>query len=672
MRKVSSKAVYVWLLFSSILFFFLHIEARAEESLLTRETAIHAAIANSDEYAKLESELALKEVELVQAVKTIKLKQKNMSTFRWSPLLNFKFPEQANLEEEYEFQFKPVQLEAEIDVLEHKLLDQKLATRQETATLYTDIVVAEKYIEFYESRIEELEKRLARTRLEVKTGNRSQNDAETLEEKIKTLNSTLASKQNELMNAKKELSKLCGMDITVGYRFEEDFAEVSLDRKQLPTLISHTLDKDISYYETCMNATTQKISLETNYQLMEKQYQDKMGYISDFVKSAMNGEKVNNKAFKEKYDEFLKAIDAPWEGSINLLFLKIPKEWFKGEISGIRYVEDSSYSLFEASLSYLDALQEKENHKAEIEQTVEAEYNNVISLQKAYLTAKEQIRKSETALDKDGILLRLGELTEDEYIAAQDEHEEIQIEMLELLGEYSNSIYAFDRLTCGAVSELMQISGVNKSTVEGVYAKGACYYMESLIQEQEFRLGVSIPQDFPLEITHFELWCNNTRIGEKTAIDSTIRHLKLAVEDVETVKIRFYNGEEFVDDCLINPEEPSGALSILKEYTVEKTEDTTVGSYSYEMNPFTGMVTISLETKALEKIAYYRILNSEGKAVGGMDKLSIEKPFSYLGLLMDSLDELTLEFYDEGEGLLYRGYFDSVNTLLKREEATDE
>lgn len=645
----------------------LFLPVKAEERLFTRQMAVDTAISNSDEYQKLESELALKEVELTQAVKNIKLKKKNMSTFRWSPLINFKFPEQPNMEEEYEFNFKPIGIEIEIDVLNHKLSDQKLASAEEVNRTYTDLIIASRYVSFYEERLEELEDRLKRTRLEVKTGNRSENDVQVLEEKIKTAKNTISSKEGQLTEAKKILSDLCGMDLTVGYRFEEDFVELTLDRSKLKGFIQNTLDKDAGYYETSMNVISEKISLETNYSLMENQYGDKMGYISEYVKNALAGERIDTKGFKQKYDQFLQAIDSPWQGNIRILFLKIPKEWFKGEISGIRYVEDSSYSLYEASLSYQDAVLEKENQKKDLEQKVESEYANLVSLKNAYYALEDTGKKQNKEIEKNGILFRLGEVSQEEYLALLEEQETTRIETLEALGEYSNSIYSFDRLTCGAVTELIRAGGLGKNSVEAVYAKGAWYYMESLIQEQEFKLSVQIPVDFLAEITHYELWCNNILVGQRTEITETLRHLKLAVEDTKEVKLRFYNGEEFIDDCVIDPEENNGPLTIVQEYQAKKEESTEFGSYSYTTNPITGMVTITLSPNPEEKIRYYRILDKKGIPLAGEDLLPIQEDFVYLGILADSLKDMQLELYDEGKGLLYRGYFETGNSKLKKE-----
>ncbi|HCS00123.1 MAG TPA: hypothetical protein DIS68_04845, partial [Lachnospiraceae bacterium] len=59
---------------------------------MTLKTARGLALANSDAYESAQMSVESKEAKRDSALKSLKLKQKNMSTFRWSPLLNFKFP----------------------------------------------------------------------------------------------------------------------------------------------------------------------------------------------------------------------------------------------------------------------------------------------------------------------------------------------------------------------------------------------------------------------------------------------------------------------------------------------------------------------------------------------------------------------------------------------------
>ena len=153
----------------------------AGERLLNLDMAKKTGLANSSAYEKLESELQVKEVSLKQAVKSIKLKQKNMSTFRWTPLLSFKFPEKPDLSEAYEFQFKPIQIQAEIDTVKHKMTDHILEVYENISNLYVDIVVLEDTVSFNEQRLSAMEETLKKNRSRLRLGQATQNDIDTME-----------------------------------------------------------------------------------------------------------------------------------------------------------------------------------------------------------------------------------------------------------------------------------------------------------------------------------------------------------------------------------------------------------------------------------------------------------------------------------------------------------
>ena len=650
----------------------------AEGRLLTLDMAKKSAVACSPKMEKLESEKNVKEASLKQALKSIQAKKKNMSTFRWSPLLSFKFPEKPDLAEAYEFQFKPIQIQAQIDTVRHKMTDQILEIYEETSNLYVNIVVAEDKLAFLEERLEAMNLTLLKNRARLKTGLASQSDVDTMEQSVKTLNNQIASERRNLNTNKKKLSELMGMDVTTGYRFENPFVESRIDRSSLNSLIQYTLDHDENYYEVSLDATTSLTSLRTNYELMEGQYGSKMSYISDYINQALAGEKISQRAFKAQYEEFLKAIDQPWQGKIRILFIRIPKEWFKGAISGIRYVEDEPYALYEAALEYQDAVLEKQNEERSLKQEVEESFNNLVSMRNAYDTLAEQVKEAENSLQAEAVLNRLGELTYEEYRSSLDSCEELQNDMYEALGDYSQALYSFDRLTCGGVTALLQGTGAELNAGDGgvsyvdeEYAQGAYYYIEPIVEQQEFRVGVSIPPDFDIEVTHFELWCDQIQIGSRTEVDRTIRHLGLSVDQVSEVKLRFYHNGQFIDDCVIDPDVYSGPLSIVKEYRIQEQENQRIGTYTIESHPESGLISITLSPDPAEGIGYYRIRNQEGNYLLGGELLPVETEFRHLSLVQGSEEELTIEFFDADAQLLYTGYFETGNQqLMKDQEET--
>ena len=652
----------------------LSVQAKTNK-VLTLDAAKKMAVANSTKMEQLESKLEVKEVSLKQAVKSIQLKKKNMSTFRWTPLLSFKFPEKPDLSESFEFTYKPLQIQSEIDSLNHQRTDQVLAEYEKVSNLYVDIIVYEEKISFNEERIEAMKKTLQKNRARLLTGEANESDISSMEKTIKSLESKVAGDRRSYENTKKKLSNAIGLDVTTGYTFENPFVKAEISRSKLSGLKQYTLERDQTYYDASMEATMALVALRTNNSLMQSHYSSsEMSYISQYINQALNGEKINSRAFKKQYDKFLQEVDKPWTGSYRIWFIRIPKEWFKGSLDGVRYVEDEPYALYESALAYQEARLAREAAEEDLKSSVEESFNNYISVRNSYLTYVEDVATSREQLQKDRILNQLGEMTYEEYQSAAEDYEELENSMFDALALYTQTLYSFDRLTCGGVTALLSGTDAEMAAAEGgqsyvveEYAEGAHYYIRPIVQEEKFELGVTIPDDFEVTITAYELWCDNTRIGERTPIDKTIRHLGLAKDSITTAKLRFYNEDEFVDDCEIDPDSYSGPLSIVSSYQVVAGEQNEIGTYTALTNMTTGMLELKLNLEGDSEVQFYRLISSDGSPLSTGKLLEISKKFQYLPLLTDSLDQVTVEFYDSEEKLLYTGRFDTTNQKIMKE-----
>ena len=103
------------------------------EKKLTLSQARSLASAADKSYQRIYNLITLKEIRYVSALKAAQLKQKSNSTYNWSPLLSFQLPQQATLEEEYQWQYQPIQLQSEINSLKHQLTACLYETEKETA-----------------------------------------------------------------------------------------------------------------------------------------------------------------------------------------------------------------------------------------------------------------------------------------------------------------------------------------------------------------------------------------------------------------------------------------------------------------------------------------------------------------------------------------------------------
>ena len=293
-------------------------DAKAQiKTVYTMSQARAQAYRNSSKLERLEGKLETKEVSLTQAVKTIQMKQENMSTFRWSPLLSFKFPTKPDLSEAFEFEFKPKSIQYDIDIIKHQITDLKFEIYQQVNTVYLDIVMLEKEIALNEQKLEAVNKAIAKSKVKLLIGQATQEDIDTMNSKRNSLESKITSASRNLISKKKRLVNLTGNEsIYTDYSFENPLIEADMKRSEvLYKLIDYTLEHDETYYEALIAEKSAYVQMTTNYDLMKEQYGNKMTIIQSYYNQALNGEKINSRAFKAAYKELLKEVDKPWEGS---------------------------------------------------------------------------------------------------------------------------------------------------------------------------------------------------------------------------------------------------------------------------------------------------------------------------------------------------------------------
>lgn len=660
-----------WLLLAAVLvhivFLTTPVKAEAAGRRLSLEEAQKMAVANSETYRKIQNKIELQEIKYATAVKSIRMKQKNMSTFRWTPLLSFKFPEKSTLADEYEWQYKPLQITSVIQELTHQLDDEKIASREAVTQIFVDAYICQEKIDFYEECLEEAQETLRKNNIRLAVGEAKQADVDKMKQKVSRLTTELALQMRTFENKKSQLSKLINLDVTSDYEFMEPLVDADIPRNVLDELVEYTLAHDHEYYDVKLETQLSLSSFNMVRSMMDNKYGRRMNSVQPFIQQALSGEKIDSSAFKKAYNQMLVDIDSPWEGSYRILFIRFPKEWFKGSVDGSRYVEDDPYVLYTQALEYADALREQKSAEEQVIQRVRDDFETVKTAQIAYEDAVTAFDEIAGDLDKGIQLNRLGSMTYEELSDIQAEYEEQELAKLELLSEYSKLLYAYDRLTCGGITAFLEGTDVNMAAARGGNSyladevEGtAYYYIEYAVQDNLFRLGVSIPEDYSVEITQFELYVNGEKVGDRTEVTEYLEHLGLELDDTESVKLYLYNEDELVEVCEIDPSVYQDVLNITGGYTlVQDTQSKTVAMYSYVMDSKTNRVTLTITKESTEPIAYYRLEDRNGNCISGEDLISIEKPFSYLSLLAGDFSDIVAVFYDSSENLLYRGSFET-------------
>ena len=637
------------------------------------KSAKSIAIANSEEIETLEMSVEAKQAAINSAVRSLKERERNMKTFRWSPLLSFKFPTKPDETEAFNFQFKPQQLQSELRTMKHKVDQKTLEIYEKVNTTYVTITQLQNSIAFNTKRLNAAEELLKKLPAQVALGKAKQADVDKAQKQVDTLKSSLATDQSKLEKAKKKLSGLIGIDVTKGYNFEDPFVGSNMKRSVIPSLVQYTLNRDHTYFEACQAESLAMINLSVNYSLIRSKYRAHIGRISGYIQQAMNGTKLNRRQFKKDYDTFLKEIDAKWQGKYRILFISFPKEWLKGSLDGIRYVQNEPYVLYESALDYLTALSEKKNTAKEIEDAVNEGYDNFMSAKKAYVQTREEAEKLSDQIVADEIKYIMGMMEKEEFENEKQEFEGLQNEMNEALATCSELAYNFDKTTCGGASQYFSAETLELGTASETAAlprqpqflEGATYTIKSMVEDEAFLLSVYIPENFTdpkgerINVTDFELWCDDMQIGGRTRVGTDLKHLTLTVSGVDSVKIRLLNNGQVVTDCEIDPTVSYGPLNIMYGYEEQETR-IKLGTYTLDEIMAEGRIRASFTIEPTVSAKFYKIkTKADGEYLYDDTFRDIEASFDYISAIRSDFAQLNIELYDANQELLYTGFFDT-------------
>ena len=645
---------------------------QAADKTLSLQQAQKVAIAKSSKRVKILNKIELQEIKYSAAVKSIQMKKKNMSTFRWTPLLSFKFPEQPTLADEYEWQYKPLQITSTISSLQHQLLDDQLETKESVSNLYVQIYINQEKIAFLEENLEQAQTTLTRNQARLAVGEATQSDIDKLQQSIDRLTTDISLQKRSFETNKSKLSKLINQDVTTGYTFQNPLRQADIPRNILDNLIQYTLDNDQSYYEAKMDTRLAYTGMNMMESMMRSQYGNKMNNIMPFINQIKAGDSVDSGAFKNAYKQMLDNVDAPWNGTKKILFIRIKKEWFKGAVDGSRYVEDDPYALYTGALEYMDALKEQNSLQDELTNSVKSGFETLKTAQIAYNDAQKSCDILEQEVEKNTRLNLLGKVSYEELSDLQEEYRNQESETLDLLAEYTQLLYSYDRLTCGGITAYLEGTDVDMKAAQGGNSfiskelEGkAYYYINYRVEDNIFVMGVSIPDNYSLDITDYALYVNDMQIGDVTPIDEELEHLALDLDQVDKAQIFLYDGQELVDVREIDSSVNQAELPINGGYTLEHKESVqTVATYIYTLQKTTNTVSMKITPKDSEQIAYYRLTDTDGNAVNGDELIPIDEEFTYLSLLVGNLSGLNIIFYDSQEQELYQGMFNTGSSSI--------
>ncbi len=661
---------------------------------LTLSTAKKLAVANSEKMEAYDLSIDAKQAAKASALKSLSEKQKNMSTFRWSPLLSFKFPTKPNEAEAFEFSFKPSQLQNEIEILKHKQNDQKLVEYEKVSTLFVDICSYEEKITFYTARKEVMEETIGKLEARVKLGAAEQGELDKAQTKLSQIESKLANAMAKYETKKAKLGAMIGLDLSEGYTFENPFVSAEMGRSALTYITDYAIDRDEGLYEARNEEALTLLSLRINYSLMTGFYGSNVNMISGYIIQVINGGNLNKRAFKKDYDAFLKKVDDPWRGNYKIWFIKFPKEWLKGSLDGVRYVEDDPYVLYQNAIDYQSARKDADNTQKDLEDTIEDGFNNYVEVRQAYMTAVQDLEKAKNDLIKGDVQYYMGEISADEYQELEDAVNNATTAESDALAQYSTTTYNLDRTTCGGVSAYFESQNIDMTggdreaglgtgvspfkTMSPIYEEGITYSIDNMADDNVFELRINVPADFSVsDINYFELYCDKVKIGERTPINKALRHMVLALSDINTCEVRFYSAENggYITTGEIDPSVSRGKIPFIKGYNTFTADGMVVGEYEVQSTAKTGTLEIKIKLTdsygvsgfAVKSGNVYKdtegdILSTEGgslflKESSKGQYSNISESYTYLDAVSGDLKDLTIVFTDDKNNPLFEATF---------------
>lgn len=526
--------------------FFIVSMVKGAENNLTLQEVRTLAIENSQGVENTKIDLIKKQIELKQAKEAIADTIKKENTIRFSLLFNIKFPEKHGMPKEIELLTSVPEIENDIVVLEKKKQNEMLQSQTAAEQAYYDVLLTQYKQRSIVSRLGELKEAEVQLDRQVKLGTGKKSDLEYIQDRISALEKERA--RNIVLEDEKitKLAGIIGKDHLLGYEITEEIQEVSFQRSQLEEMTNYALEHDFELFQK--RQATMLAEKETNVILgiYKNVYPQYMSEIESYIKTHEDNQ-IDYEDFIARYNTTLDNIDSPWYGSyvINLIFFKIyiPKEWFKGEYSGTRYMEDEKYQLFLTLVDRDKAIQEEKQAEQALKETVKTAYTTLKTMEGSIKEMQENLVQSEIRYQQKLQQNQKGLVDFTELENARESLYQQQSVLYEAKIEYAKSLSAFNGQTAGFVNDFLDIS----QTEEKNYAVGqsvmnqATWHIKTNITDYNFMFGVFVPEEY--DVDSYQLFYEGQAIGEKLPLTETLTHLSVAYGDTTLLTVMFYKGD---------------------------------------------------------------------------------------------------------------------------------
>jgi len=614
-----------------------------------RNITIYSVRTFADENCRGAKDVSLdkvkKEIELKQAKDAIKDTRKKESTVKFSLLFNIQFPPSHGMPKEIELIMKVPEIQNDITVLNEKKSYEILKNRASAEAAFYDVVSENHNLNYLNERIEDSTVVLGEVTKKYKTGKGKKEDVDYVQNQLDGFKQQRQSAILNLSNKKRALSKIIGIDISNGYDFTEYFPEVNITREQLPTILEYAKKNDFGVFEKTQARKLAERDTQEILQIYRNKYSKYIGDIEAYINE--HKEEIDYEEFIKKYNYTLYNIDSPWYGAyvINLLFFKIriPKEWFKGEYSGTRYMEDQKYALF-VSLAERDKARKEEQDKIDdLENSIYNEYSNLKQIESSYKNIIESLEKTKNDYEIQKQKNKMGIVSFSSLESIKNDFYKKQNSAFETKMDYAKSLSSFNLSTGGYINKLLSGGDFLESDLESgvTFIDNPSWFIKNSLTEYNFEFGVNIPEEYG--VNYYQLYYNNQPVGGKTAIDKTIIHSPIAYNDVSVLEVRLFKDSKLQYTAKFDGETYEGEL-ILKEATDnQENSQNEIGNWKISK---TDALRSSLSVTA-SNIEYteFELFNGE-YSIGRVKK---GEELDNLSLYFSDINQIKIIFYNDGK-----------------------
>lgn len=551
--------------------------SQGAERTLTLEEVRRLAIENSQGVQNAQMDLIKKEIELKQAKEAIADTIKKESTIRFSLLFNIKFPEKHGMPKEIELLTSVPEIENDIVVLEEKKKSEMLKSQTAAEQAYYDVLLTQYKENSIVSRLEELEQARANLDRQVKLGKAPKSDLQYIEDSISALEKERA--RNIVLQEEKttKLAALIGKEQLLGYTVAEEIAEASFQRNQLEEITNYALEHDFEVFQKRQASALAQKETDTVLGIYKSAYPKYMSEVEGYIKTH---DEIDYQEFIARYNTTLDNIDSPWYGSyvINLIFFKIyiPKEWFKGEYSGTRYMEDEKYQLFLTLADRDKTAEEQKQAEQALKETVKTAYTTLKTTESSIQEMEQNLLQSEIRYQQKLQQNQKGLVDFTELEGARESLYQQQSALYETKIEYAKSLSTFNGQTAGFVNAFLGIDEIAQKSYDMGQSvpEEATWHIKTNITDYNFMFGVNVPEEY--DVDSYQLYYEGQAIGEKLPLSETLTHLSVTYGDTTLLTVQFYKGNELkyiaeIDgvsyDGTLNMQPASGTAEVLQKPT---------------------------------------------------------------------------------------------------------